>query len=132
MKNAIVIGASSGIGKELAIELSKHDYRVCITGRRTEALDTINEEHDNTFLVRHMDITDHDTTRTSLDEICAEIGNIDLIIISSGIGHINPDLDWAKEEETITTNVLGCTFVADYAMTLFERQQHGHLVGFLR
>jgi short-subunit dehydrogenase len=44
MKKAIVIGATSGIGRELAMLLSENNYQVGITGRRTELLESLKKE----------------------------------------------------------------------------------------
>ena len=51
-----------------------------------------------------------------------------MLVISSGTGDLNENLDFAIEKRTINTNVLGFTCVADYAFKYFEKQKTGHLV----
>ena len=63
------------------------------------------------------------------NQIVKEFTTIDLIIQSSGVGHINPTLAWDKEEETIYTNVVGVTKLYDLSFNLFRNQGFGHLVG---
>ena len=57
------------------------------------------------------------------------MGDVDLIILSSGVGFINHDLDWAKEKETIDVNVAGFAIMANVAMHHFLLKGSGHLVG---
>ena len=58
-----------------------------------------------------------------------ELGDIELVIISSGTGHENQELAWTPEEETIATNVMGFAAIANAAVELFVRQNSGTLVG---
>jgi len=48
---------------------------------------------------------------------------------SSGVGFVNPKLDWNLLQQTINTNVLGVTKLYALAYKLFKEQQFGHLVG---
>jgi len=57
------------------------------------------------------------------------MSDVDVIVISSGIGHINPLLDWSREKETIDTNVSGFVAMAGVAMHYFIQKGSGHLVG---
>ena len=106
MKKAIIIGATSGLGKELAKLLAKNDYLVGITGRRTELLNNIEAENPKLYRIKSFDITEIDIIETKLNELTAELGGIDLLILSSGIGNINTDLDFEIDKKTIETNVL--------------------------
>ncbi len=127
MKKAIVVGASSGIGKGLAELLLGHNYKVGITGRRISLLNEIKSRNSN-VLIKSFDITDLNSIENNLNELTNELGGIDLVIISSGIGEINESLNFEVEKETVVTNVLGFTCVADWAFRYFEKQNSGHLV----
>jgi short-subunit dehydrogenase len=122
MKKAIIIGATSGLGKELAKLLAKNDYLVGITGRRTELLNDIEAENPKLYRIKSFDITEIDIIETKLNELTAELGGIDLLILSSGIGNINTDLDFEIDKKTIETNVLGFTCVLDWAFNHFKKQ----------
>ena len=128
MKKAIIIGATSGIGKELAKLLTENGYLVGITGRRTELLTEIQKQNPKLYRIRNFDITEIEKIETKLNELTEEIGGIDLLILSSGIGDINVELNFEIEKRTIETNVLGFTCVSDWAFNYFEKQKCGHLV----
>jgi short-subunit dehydrogenase len=129
MKKAIIIGASSGIGRELAKILVSHDYVVGISGRRTELLTELQTELPNKCHMRTMDVADTSTAIETFNSLIAEMGDVDLVVISAGTGHTTPDLQWPNDKETIDTNVLGFTAIAITAFNHFVKQGHGHLVG---
>lgn len=128
MKKAVIIGASSGIGQGLAKLLADNDYIVGITGRRTKLLEKLKLENPNSFIVKPFDITDTNVAVEKLEELKIELGGLDLVILSSGIGDLNQNLDFEIEKQTIDTNVTGFTCIATWAFNLFEKQKFGHLV----
>jgi short-subunit dehydrogenase len=127
MKKAIIIGATSGIGKGLAKLLVDNNYKIGLTGRRIELLNELKSENLN-FYIKSIDINDTNIVGQKLDELTKELGGLDLLIISSGIGDLNENLDFEIEKRTIETNVLGFTCVADWTFNYFENQISGHLV----
>jgi short-subunit dehydrogenase len=127
MKKAIIIGATSGIGKGLAKLLADNNYKIGLTGRRVELLNELKNENPN-FYIKSFDINDTNVVGQKLDELTTELGGLDLLIISSGIGDINENLDFEIEKRTIDTNVLGFTCVADWTFNYLEKQKSGHLV----
>lgn len=129
MKTAIVFGATSGIGKEISKLLLNNGYKVAITGRRLEKLKELKSKYSDQVYIVQNDIQKVDKVEEVFNKIINEFSTIDLIIQSSGVGHINPTLDWDKEEETILTNVLGVTKLYDLSFNLFRNQGFGHLVG---
>lgn len=129
MKKAIIIGASSGIGRELSIVLSQNGYTVCATGRRTELLESLKSELSHNSFVCKMDIADTENAINTFNTINEDLDGTDLVIISAGTGHLNPDLHWLKEKDTIDINVTGFTAIAGVAYRHFTRQRSGHLVG---
>ena len=128
MKKAIVVGATSGIGKELARLLVNNDYSVGITGRRTELLLELKLSSPNNFIIKTFDITNTDDSVQKLEELVNELGGIDLLVLSSGTGDLNDKLNFTIEKRAIDTNVGGFTCVAGWAFNYFEKQKFGHLV----
>ena len=128
MKKAIIIGATSGIGKGLAEILIVNNYKVGITGRRTVLLDELKSQNPNSYYIRPFDITDTKIIVENLDLLTTELGGLDLLIISSGTGDLNEKLDFEIEKRTIETNVTGFTCIANWAFNYFENQKSGHLV----
>lgn len=129
MKKAVIIGASSGIGRELALILSKNEYIVGITGRRIELLEELKKELGSNILTTSMDVTMHEKAIDSLKKLIKEMGGMDLIIINAGIGFINPALDLEPELVTINTNVSGFAAIANVSFNYFKEQGYGHIVG---
>ncbi|CAL2077231.1 conserved hypothetical protein [Tenacibaculum sp. 190524A05c] len=129
MNKAIVFGATSGIGKELTEILIQNNYKVAITGRRLEKLKELEEKYPDHILIKQNDIQQIKEVEKAFNEIVEEFGHVDLIIQSSGIGFVNLDLKWEKENQTILTNVHGVTRLYDLAFNLFRKQEFGHLVG---
>ncbi len=127
-KKAIVFGATSGIGRELAKLLVKDGYSVLITGRRTEMLNSLQQENPDQYRIRQHDITHFKDTQQLFEEIPAVFDHIDLIIHNSGIGENNFNLEWQKDLPTLETNVIGATMIYQLSYNYFKKQGFGHLV----
>jgi len=127
VRKAIVIGASSGIGRELAKLLGGDGYAVGLVARRSELLDELRGEVPGS-VARTIDVSKTDEAMEELAGLIEEMGGADLVIISAGIGHLNDGLDWAPEMETIAVNVAGFAAMANVAMNHFIERGHGHLV----
>ena len=126
--NILIIGATSGIGKALFKLYIKDNHRIAIVGRRTHLLDELSRKHPSNTFAATADITKQDEIEQAIRLLYKELRNIDLAIICSGTGDLNPSLDYTIERLTTETNVMGWTFVIDTLYNLFEQQNHGHLV----
>lgn len=126
MKKIIILGATSGIGKELAKIYVQHNYKVGITGRRKELLEELKAENPELFFSKVIDITQTDSLPFLLDELVLELGGLDIFILCSDTGDLNNELDFDIEKRTIDTNVTGFTCTADWAFNYFEKQKTGH------
>ncbi|MFZ3274457.1 MAG: SDR family NAD(P)-dependent oxidoreductase, partial [Lutibacter sp.] len=129
MKTALIIGASSGIGKELAKLLAEDGYKIIITGRRENLLQEIKATNPEKFVVKVQDVTDLNACETLFSDLKNELDSIDLIVYSSGVGDPNYDLAWEKELPTLQTNVISAVKIYGLAYNLFRKQGYGHLVG---
>ena len=129
MKKAIVIGASSGIGKELALVLAKNGYEVGLMARRVELLQALQQKIPTKTYRDYLDISQPAEAIERLHRMIQDMGAVDLIIINSGTGFINPELDWVKERQTLDVNIYGFCALAGVAFNYFSKQAHGHLVG---
>lgn len=128
MIRAIIIGATSGIGKGLALKLAEENYKVGITGRRTQLLDDLKSQKPDLFYPKTLDITESKKIVENLEDLTKQLGGLDLLIISSGTGDLNENLDYEIEKSTIETNIFGFTSIANWAFKYFEDQKAGHLV----
>ncbi len=129
MPKAIIIGASSGIGRELAKQLSHQGYTVAAVARRLDLLTTLQQESPGIVFVQQADLKDIPQMMQAVQHLIQEMGGVDLAILNAGTGFINPALEWEKEMETISVNVTGCCALAGYFYRYFSNQKHGHLVG---
>lgn len=129
MKKAIIIGASSGIGRELAKVLGNNRYSVALVGRREELLLSLKEEMDTETLIQPIDISQGEVAIRELHLLMEEMGVVDLVIVAAGCGFENPHLSYEKEERTVQVNVLGFMAMANTAYQFFLRQGYGQLVG---
>lgn len=128
MKKAIIVGASSGIGKGLAMLLAENDYKVGITGRKTKLLEELKNTKPDSFLIKTFDANFTKTAVAKLEELIKELGGLDLLILSAGMGDLNDKLDFEIEKKTIDLNVTGFTNIIDWTFNYFEKQESGHLV----
>jgi short-subunit dehydrogenase len=128
MKTAVVIGATSGLGRALAVALSAAGFTVGATGRREHLLASLQEEIAGPVFTQQLDVTSAHAG-ASLEALLQRMGGVDLVVISAGTGSVEAGLPWAAEKLTIETNVLGFTAMANVAYHHFEQRGAGHLVG---
>lgn len=115
-KKAIVMGATSGIGMEVAKLLAAKGWQVGIAGRRTERLQALTAEGITCY--QQIDVTSADAP-TQLQQLIDKLGGMDLYFHSSGIGWQNNLLDIEKELKTVETNGMGFTRMVDTAFNWF-------------
>lgn len=113
MKRVIIVGASSGIGRELALRFAKEGCVVGIAARRIEELQKIREEYgEESIKIAQMDVCEP-TATDALDSLISEVQRPELLIYASGIGKQNPSLDETIEINTVKTNCEGMVRIVD-------------------
>ena len=127
MKKAIIIGASSGIGNELAKILVQNGYQLGITARRYSELERLQQSHPKRYILSAFDCTTTANT-TKLSELTDQLGGLDLLIVSAGTGDLNKDLNLTIEQKTNQLNVVAFTEIVGWAFNFFQQQGKGHLV----
>ena len=120
-KRAIVIGASSGIGLEVAKKLIDEGWNVGVAARRVELMQGI-----GAVAVEKIDVTAEDATE-ALQRLISKVGGMDLFFYASGIGKQNRELQEDIELATLQTNGLGFTRMIGEAYRYFVHQGHGHI-----
>jgi short-subunit dehydrogenase len=129
MKQAIIVGASSGLGWELAIQLADKGYQLGVMGRREALLNELVEKLPGTHFIQATDVSNAEQSQTELEELIARMGDVELIVLSSGVGLFENKLEWAAEREMIDVNVRGFAALTIVAMEYFTRRGAGHLAG---
>lgn len=120
-KRAIVVGATSGIGREIARQLAAAGWLVGAAGRRTDRLQALKSETPGVAVIRAIDVQNK-FAPAELRTLIEELGGMDLYFHASGIGFQNPTLDPAPELETVRTNALGFTRMLDAAFAYFRER----------
>ena len=139
MKNnkqiAYITGATSGIGRAIALNLAKNGYNIIITGRRKERLETLAEEvaktTQSTAWVSCYDIRDNEAVEKAIDALPKEWKQIDILInnagLAAGLSSIQTGSldDW---NQMIDTNIKGLLYVTRKIAPLMIARNSGHII----
>lgn len=132
-RNAIVIGASSGIGAACVKELVARGYRVAALARREQDLAAVKAacKDPEAVWVRAHDVRDLDDVEAAFAEIAGRFGQVDMVIYASGVmPKITPETyDTAKDAETIAVNFLGCVAWLNLAAGFMRKAGRGRIAG---
>ena len=128
MKKAIIVGATSGIGRELARVFVAKGYRVGVAGRRSELLAEIKEENPKQYFTKQIDVSDTEALPLLLNSLARDLGGMDILINCAGVGKKNEELDFAIDKMIVETNVVGFTAVIDWAYNYLINKRGGQIV----
>lgn len=121
------MGASSGIGREVALLLLADGWQLGLSARRIEPLLEIKTLAPERVEVMAIDVTQSDAGDLLLTLI-QRMDGIDLYFHASGIGHQNRTLDPDIEMRTMDTNAIGFTRMIGTAYRYFAERGEGHIV----
>jgi Short-chain dehydrogenases of various substrate specificities len=124
---ALVLGASSGIGRELALLLARNGWQVCATGRRGELLGQLQGEFPQKIVTHAFDVDDLPNLLPNLNVCLEKLGGMDLLVVSAGTGFLNPGLDFSVEVPTLSTNVFAFTGAIDWGFGHFLKNPGGQI-----
>ena len=125
-KKVIIIGATSGIGREVALIYIAQGWKVGVAGRREAELESLRAKYPEQVYAQTLDVTQEDAPE-KLHALIEQVGGMDVFLLSSGIGKQNPTLETGLELTTAATNVEGFIRMTNAAYHYFEQQGHGHL-----
>lgn len=121
----IIIGATSGIGKELAQQYLALGHTVAVTGRRAGLLVELKEQYPALY-TGCFDVQAGNAVE-QLQSLIANMGGCDLLIYSAGYGDPSTELVAETEIDSTATNVMGFVKIATFTFNYFLQQGHGQL-----
>lgn len=125
-KKIIIIGASSGIGKALALLYLQAGCQAGISGRRAALLNEIKSSFPAQTETAVFDVMGSDNI-FHLQKMIEILGGVDLFVYNAGYGDISDDLNWEIDKTTVLTNVNGFTEMINYMYNYFEKQGYGQI-----
>ena len=125
-KNVIIIGATSGIGSELAKLYVGNGDMVGITGRRNELLVKLQQEFPKQIVTECFDVTGNENIH-HLESLISKLGGLDMLIYNSGFGDVSKTLDWDIDKKTTQINVNGFVEIVNWAFNYFIRKGEGQI-----
>ncbi len=126
MKKVIILGATSGIGRDVALCMLQRGWLLGIAGRREDLLEELREKYPENIVAYPIDVTKEDAAER-LVHLIELRGGMDLFFLASGTGRQNPGLYEDIEIRTAETNVTGFIRVVTAAYRYFETKGGGHL-----
>lgn len=126
MRKAVVLGATSGIGRAIAEMLIRDGWTVGIGSRRTELLEELRKSAPDRVFVEPLDVRES-TADEGLLRLAERLGGMDLFFYAPGIGKQNADLDPGIELATVETNALGFTRMVGAAYRHMAEHGGGHI-----
>jgi short-subunit dehydrogenase len=135
-KTVFITGASSGIGRALALQLADRGHELFLTARRLELLDQVRDDVSaaapgRRVEVRQLDVTDDADVARALTEAAEKLGRCDIVVANAGVGnsgHVG-ERNIERARLIVETNLIGLIATVDAAVALFRRQGGGQIVG---
>lgn len=134
-KNILITGASSGLGRGMAIEFAKMGRNLALCARRVDRLESLKAElmtinpHIH-VIIKALDVNDHDAVFKVFNEFKQELGQLDRVIVNAGMGKgasIGTGY-FEANKQTAITNFVSALAQCEAAVGIFREQNSGHLV----
>jgi short-subunit dehydrogenase len=136
MKNVIITGASSGIGKELAHLYAMSGANIALTARRLENLQMIVRDFESSgakgkIICSALDVSDYEQNFQVIQKLIHDLGGIDLIILNAGISTTSSfgGRSFEADRKVIETNLIGAMAGIEAVLPSFKQQGSGQIVG---
>ena len=135
MKLALITGATSGIGRAVAINLAENNFNLIITGRRGDLLDSLKREievkYKRDVLALNFDIRNKEEVDKAIDKLTERWRKIDILVnnagLAVGLNHIQDGIvdDW---ERMIDTNIKGLLYITRKVSPIMIERGKGHII----
>lgn len=133
-KTALITGASSGLGRGLALWLARRGTKVYAAARRKDLLEALAQEAQSAGLSVEpveMDVANAEATRERIQAVDAACGGLDLVVANAGVGAETyaKRFNWESARKIIDVNVTGAVATLSAVLPQMVERDRGHLVG---
>lgn len=136
-RTVVITGASSGIGRALAVEFARRGYHLGLTARRLGALEELREElqppGDGTrkIAIAALDVDLTASVGPTLHSLFAELGQVDTVVVNAGVNAFTAigKGSLLQEQQVLQTNLLGAIATVNAAAEHFIAAGAGRIVG---
>jgi short-subunit dehydrogenase len=131
---AVVTGASSGLGAEMARQLAKAGWKVGLTARRVEELEAVANsirQEGGTAVVVLSDAADSESLRQAFRSMVDQLGPVDLLIANAGVGRGTSGRDFSAErfEQMVRVNLISVAYAMEAVLPSMIERGKGQIVG---
>ena len=136
-RRGLIIGASDGLGAELARKFSQEGFSLALLARRKEKLDVLCAEinssaKDRRALAYVHDVIEYDGVPDLLRRIVADLGGLDLVIFVAGVNYPPGGIDkynFENDRKMIEVNLIGAMAWLHPIAEMFQSAKRGQIVG---
>jgi len=131
IRTALVTGASSGLGRELALWFARQGVTVHAAARRLPDLERLAAEHPDRIVPMQLDVANWDATLEAIRALDEQCGGLDLVVANAGVGPLTDGrhLDWNDVAQLVDVNVGGAAATVSAVLPAMVERGHGHVVG---
>lgn len=133
-KVAVITGASSGIGKGIALKLSNEGATVVLVARDEKKLDQVSTElrkaGAKNYEIISADVTNREDIDRAVQQAVEEFGKVDILVNSAGQMKSSAITEGEVQawDDMIDVNLKGTLYAINAVMPHFQQQQSGHIV----
>lgn len=124
-KRILVVGASSGLGRESGLALAREGARVCFAARRRDRIEAAAQEAGAACFAQPCDVTDEVSCGTVVAAAIARLGGLDALVYCPGISTFGPieEIDAKAWLDVLATNVVGLSLVLNASIAELSANQ---------
>ena len=133
MKNVLITGASSGIGRATARLLARNNFRLVICGRRQDRIQDLEKELSELTTVHSLifDVRDREAVQSAINSLPDPFRPIDVLVNNAGNAHgldFIQQGDWDDWDAMLDINVKGLLYVTKSILPEMVEREQGHII----